>query len=318
MLKEVAISATKEKPKDKLGFSGHETFPFRYTWLKKAVDAVASDPTIFSKETAMIELGVGKNMVASIKHWATLSCLIEESKERKYKVTEFGQRLLGDSGWDPYLEDMASLWLLHWRISTRPSWATTWFFAFNNLSQVEFTKEQLAHEIVLFTESKNAKHNPSIIERDVDCFIRTYVPSRSAKSGLLEDSLDCPLTELGLIRDIGQRGLYAFSRGSQKELPNEVFIYALLEYWNSRGQETQVLSFEDIAYGLGSPGLVFKLDEDSVAYRLDVLERLTKGALSYDETSSLRQVYRHKKVGPETFLQRYFETNQASVSGGKR
>ena len=306
------------KDKTKLGFSGHETFTFRYTWLKKAVDVIANEPAFFSKETAMIELGVGKNMVTSIKHWAILSCLIEETEDHKYVVSDFGKRLLGVGGWDPYLEDVASLWLLHWRISTRPSLATTWFFAFNNLSQIEFTKEQLAHEITLYAESKNAKYSSSIIERDVDCFIRTYVPSRNAKSGVLEDSLDCPLTELGLIRDIGQRGLYAFSRGAQKELPNEVFVYALLEYWNSRGQDIQVLSFEDIAYGLGSPGLVFKLDEDSAAYRLDALERLTKGALSYDETSSLRQVYKHKKVDPESFLQRYYEANEVFVSGDRR
>ena len=304
------------KPKFRAGFSGHETFPFRYMWLKKAVDAIAQNPSIFSQDQAMVELGVGKNMVTSIRHWAFLTSLIEDTKDG-IKVSEFGQKLLFDDGWDPYLEDIATLWLLHWKISSNPSKATTWYFAFNKLTQIEFTKEQLIHEIVSFTEALNLKVNPSVITRDVDCFIRTYVQSRNAKLGLLEDSLDCPLSELGLIQDIGQRGLYVFSRGQQRELPNEIFIYALLEYWKTLEQATNVLSFDDIAYGAGSPGLVFKLDEDSISYRLDTIEKITNGALTYDETSNLRQVYRHQNISSEEYLKKYYENQLIPISKRK-
>ena len=314
-MSELISNEMKSKEKIELGFSGHETFPFRYTWLKKAVDAVTKDQSTFGQDSAMVDLGVGKNMVTSMKHWAILSSLLEEVKDRKIQVSEFGKKLLSDKeGWDPYLEDIASLWLLHWKISTNLSKATTWYFTFNKLTQIEFTKEQLVYEIGLFAESNNVRANPSVIARDVDCFIRTYVPSRSAKLGLLEDSLDCPLTELDLIQDIGQRGLYVFSRGQQRELPNEVFVYALIEYWKTSGQKTSALSFEDIAYGAGSPGLVFKLDEDSLSYRLAALEKMTRGALSYDETSSLRQVYYHKILNSEDYLEKYFENQMAEIS----
>jgi hypothetical protein len=62
-------------------FSGHETFPFRYAWLKKGVDAVSQDPLVFSDDRAMIKLGVGKNMVRSIRHWCLAARLIEEGPE---------------------------------------------------------------------------------------------------------------------------------------------------------------------------------------------------------------------------------------------
>ena len=313
-MNELFLNNSKPQEKFRLGFSGHETFPFRYMWLKKAVDAVTANPSIFSQETAIVELGVGKNMVVSIKHWSFLTTLIEETKEQGIQVSDFGRKLLSNDGWDPYLEDIATLWLLHWKICTKLSKATTWYFAFNKLTQIEFTKDQLIHEIATFAESNNIKANPSIIARDVDCFIRTYVPSRNAKLGLLEDSLDCPLTELTLIQDIGQRGLYVFSRGQQRELPNEIFVYALIEYWNALAQTTNVLSFEEIAYGAGSPGLVFKLDEDSISYRLDALEKLTQGALSYDETSSLRQVYRHKPLNSEDYLEKYFYSQTVIIA----
>jgi hypothetical protein len=49
-------------------FSGHETFPFRYLWLKKGFDAVRDNPGAFTRPDATTTLGVGKNMVRSIRH----------------------------------------------------------------------------------------------------------------------------------------------------------------------------------------------------------------------------------------------------------
>ncbi|MBC8552968.1 MAG: DUF4007 family protein [Candidatus Brocadiales bacterium] len=297
--------------KCKLTFSGHETFPFRYTWLKKIVDAVSEEPSIFTKETALSDLGVGKNMVYSMRHWGKLTGMIKPVDDTKtqghFEVTEFANKLLSDGGWDTYLEDIATLWLLHWKISTNLEKATTWYFALNCLAQIEFTKEQLVHELVSFAEANGFRTSVKSIERDVNCFIRTYVASKKAKQSVHEDSIDCPLTELSLIEEFGQHGLYVFSRGQQQDLPDEIFTYALIDYWNEYHKDKGVLSFEDIAYGQGSPGLVFKINEDSLAYRMDSLEKITNGDLRYDETSMLRQVYRVKNVDPEKYIKKYYQ-----------
>ncbi len=296
-------------PKLKLNFSGHETFTFRYTWLKKVVDAISQDSLLFDRETALSELGVGKNMVYSMKHWGVLTEVIQKAEEKTsgYNVTEFGKNLFSDNGWDPYLEDIATLWLLHWKISNNINIATTWYFVFNRLTQIEFTKEQLINELVLFAEVNGIKCSPAIIERDVQCFIRTYVSSKDIKPAIREDGLDCPLTELSLIQELGQRGLYVFMRGQQRELSNEIFTYSLIDYWNKLHCDKDILSFDALAYGHGSPGLVFKIDEDSLTYRLEGLEKLTKGALRYDETSRIRQIYRIKNTNPNDYLKKYYQ-----------
>ena len=106
---------------DRGSFAGHETFPFRYTWLRKAFEAVQEDPEVFGRDDAMVLLGVGKNMVRSMRHWALVSGIIEEDPEvsqnrgRVLRPTELATRLLADDGWDPYLEDPATVWLLHWQ-----------------------------------------------------------------------------------------------------------------------------------------------------------------------------------------------------------
>ena len=104
-----------------LSFSGHQTFPFRYTWLKKGVDAVREDATIFSSENASVTLGAGKNMVASIRHWCSVAGLIKaDSHERgRFVFTPLGRDIFNDdNGFDPYLDDPATLWLIHWKITT--------------------------------------------------------------------------------------------------------------------------------------------------------------------------------------------------------
>ena len=100
-------------------FSGHETFPFRYPWLKKGYDAVFSDAGVFTRDDAITTLGVGKNMVRSIRHWCLVAGVIEEFqpepsvRRMSLRPTPLGTALFPDEGWDPYLEDPATLWLLH-------------------------------------------------------------------------------------------------------------------------------------------------------------------------------------------------------------
>ena len=126
------------------------TFPLRYTWLPKAVANVARDPYVFLKEDAMVTLGVGKNMVAVIRHWGLACGMLEEDDEvsnnrgRALRVSDLGNRLFGEGGWDPYLEDPATLWVIHYESASAPERATTWYWAFNHLPQSEFTKAELS------------------------------------------------------------------------------------------------------------------------------------------------------------------------------
>ena len=114
---------------ERVTFSGHETFPFRYTWLKKAVDAVDADEYAFHADDAMVKLGVGKNMVASMRHWGMATGMLSEaparrgSRIRPQRATDLGRRLFRDGGWDPFLEDPGTLWLLHWQLVSVPEWS---------------------------------------------------------------------------------------------------------------------------------------------------------------------------------------------------
>lgn len=204
-----------------VSFSGHETFPFRYGWLKKGVNALSRDASFFSTDDAMVELGVGKNMVSSIKYWCSAAGLIESEKSNltrgTFAPTEIAKALVTEKGFDPYFEDSATLWLIHWQIASNAEQCTTWYWLFNHWHSVEFTKEQVFSEIQKWLERQRLKPaSEKTLSRDIDVCVRTYVHSRSSKGAISEDTLDCPLTELNLVTELEDGKSYQFQRGKQK------------------------------------------------------------------------------------------------------
>src|SRR5579884_2884732 len=163
-------------------FSGHETFPFRYPWLKKGFDAAAEDGGVFSRDDALTTLGVGKNMVRSIRHWCLAAGVLEEGGDG-VRPSPLGTLLLADGGLDPYLEDPATLWLVHWQIASNRARATTWFWAFSHFHEPEFTRETLAAAVFRWAQTLPGKKvAQDSVRRDVEVFLRTYVASRQGRA----------------------------------------------------------------------------------------------------------------------------------------
>lgn len=297
-----------------VSFSGHETFPFRYGWLKKGVEAVASEPGFYSApDEAMVQLGVGKNMVNAIKHWCQVTGLLRtvrnpETNRADHDPTELADMLVGKSKYDPYFEDPATLWLVHWQIASNSDQCTTWYFLFNLFHKMEFTKEQLFVEIQKWLEKENlAGANENSLKRDIDVCLRTYVHARGGKRTAVEDTLDCPLTELNLIGTFEDGKTYKFARGEQSNLPDEIFLYAIEEFWGRSADGLNAISLASLTYDPGSPGQIFKLDENSIVRRLEEVGKLSSGAFRYDETAGLKQLYRQKETSALHWLNIYYK-----------
>ena len=276
-------------------FSGHETFPLRQLWLRKAWDYVAASASAqpFAMDDAVVRLGVGKNMVASIRFWGTACRVIGESSER-YTTQPLGDLLFGPNGLDPYCEHPATAWLIHWLLASTCDKTATWYFLFNHMTQPSFDRDMVVAlvqegitELVSMVPGLK-RVSVSTLKRDVDCCIRSYVPRAAGESP--EEMSEPLLGELGLLQQ-HSRSSFAFRRGPKRSLPDGVFIYALLDYWGRQGNTT-VMAFDRVAHDYGSPGRVFKLNEDSVADRLMALEELTGGLMQWGEQAGIRQVTR--------------------------
>ncbi len=279
-------------------FTGHETFPLRYGWLKKVFDAVndnkgkKNNKSLFRDDDATARFGVGKNMVSSMRHWGKSTEIIEETqKSDEIRTTKIGQLYFGENGLDPYMEHPTTLWHLHWRLASMPQ-KTTWFWSFNIFAGTTFERETLVDG--LFKLSNKFEWNRvsrNTIKRDVECFIRTYVTRMYMDESTYDDVVESPFTELGLIRNTGRRDGFQFMRGSKNTLTNGMLTAAVVEFWQNF-QNANTLSFNELLHSPGSPGRVFLLDEESLAEKLAVIEDVTDGRVRWSESAGLRQILR--------------------------
>jgi hypothetical protein len=261
-------------------FSGHETFAFRYAWLPKAYNIVRKSERAFSDEDqAMIELGVGKNMVRSIRFWATYLGIISSESGRRYTTSRFGDTLLNpETGFDPYLEDSQTLWLLHWKLSSAEEPLFAWHYLLNKFQESEMITSNIIPMMIAELEGVS-KVSKNSLDGLLKVFFHTYVPTRGKKSKVNEDNLDCPLVQLRLVEYAGDKDsqgakkelIYTFRRGDKPEISDKLFYYCLADFWERTYPAEKTLSYGQLSNDQGSPGQIFKLSDSDIQDRLNRL-----------------------------------------------
>lgn len=302
-------------------FARHETFQPRFGWFKKAFDgAVSSKGAVFNDDAATVRLGVGKNMVRAIRFWGIASKVlrIERDPERPRiglaVPSAFGQALLGSDGWDPYLEDVASIWLLHWALLRPPCLLPVWWVAFNEFDALEFLDEDLIDATVrraALVEEWSQPHVPSV-KKDVDCLLRMYCHGDATKS--VEDAIDCPFRSLRLVEPLkGVARSYRFMRGHKQTLPAEIIAFAALDYME-QAVSASTMTLTALASVPGGPGRVFKISDDEIAVALEAVAARSK-LISVESPAGARQLVIHDAPGKLAIsvLKKYYRRHQDSV-----
>lgn len=289
-------------------FSGHESFPIRYGWLEKAFHAVDAEgldnKRIFTEDSSISYFGVGKNMVSAIRFWSQVAGIIA-TEGRDASSTYLGQRLLREDGLDPYLENHSSLWRLHWEIASNPK-HTAIFWLFNIFNEVNFDRDYFISKLMDFGDLNGWK-KPALktISTDVSVLLSNYLAGGQRK-GPQEEALTSPFAELGLIR-ARPNGKFGLNWGQKPSLSDGVFTYAVCDFWE-RSNHPNTINFQTLLLDAGSPGRVFLLEENELAYRLMDIEEKTKGALVWSETAGLKQLIRSKAFKSE-FIQELWEND---------
>lgn len=311
----------------KAKFSGHETFSLRYGWLKKATDFVASGNILQTSDEArtrdaVVELGIGKNMVNSIRYWAEASGVIKSDQTAKdgltQTVSDEASSLFGineNNNWDQYLESPGGIWLIHFWLNFNDSVLTSYRYFFNYANAQVFEKNALIN--MCLQDGKRMTQddglNERTIKKDIDCFLNTYTRKRlkSAKA-FNEDMFTSPLTELGLVSE-ESNGVYASLLGEREGLPIEVFLYSLLRFANLELEDSKASSidFESLLSKPLSPGRIFRLSESGLSRKLDDVQEYTNGKLKWVDSLGLRQVQMDQTLlsEPTNLLKKYFKAH---------
>jgi hypothetical protein len=257
-------------------FSGHETFACRFSWLPKAVRLIESDPhALSSDEQAILSLGLGKNMVRSLRFWLDAFDVAAPTADG-WALKPFGAALLGRDGADPFIERTETQWLLHWSVTSRvqgPLFA--WRHVFHRRMRSDFTRGELFSEMRRESAREGYDHSEITLMQHIDALLHTYVPTHAMRAP--EDVLDGPLVDLKLIQTAGRRRgatgkeeqVYSLTRIPAGKLGAAVIDYAIESYWAERRPSERVLSFRDLAYSEGSPGATFRIAEDELRAHLE-------------------------------------------------
>lgn len=266
-------------------FARHETFHPRFGWLTRGFDQAVRDPEVFLCEDATVRLGVGKNMVKSIRYWCKAFKILED--QNRIEPSYLGNRLFGAGKWDRFLEDPASLWWLHWHLLKQDCYATAWDFTFNHFRAVEFTVDDLFYALCEYRDRHGWRIADSSIRKDVTCILRMYVKQPLVAS-LSEDSIDCPFTELGLIHTAGDSRSYTWRIGTKRNLPAEILVAACLDYVGQERNSPGTIAISRLLFEPGSPGMAFKLSESAISQAIEQVAHINS-AISISDNAGLIQ-----------------------------
>lgn len=291
-------------------FTGHETFPLRQLWLRKAFDQVSAKinqgGNCFSNTNSVVNFGVGKNMVSAIRHWAIATDFIKESN-KSYVVSDLGEFIFNEKkGKDIFFESSVTAWLIHWKLAGEGKRSTTWYWLFSYITDSIFDRELLVERFSELISERKITVSKTTLKRDIDCCLRSYAPLSTVCTP--EESSEFVLAELGLLRSLG-KGQYEFVRGAKEDIPDELFVYALLVFWEHYAPSSNTVKFEDVVHQYGSPGRVFKMSEGSIAERLERVEDITEGQLIWSNALGISEITRNTEkpnIAPLDILARAY------------
>lgn len=297
-------------------FGRHETFPLRYAWLTKGFDALVERPDIFAQpDMAMVKLGVGRNMVSAILYWLQAARLIEYADGRATPTT-LGKTMLGDDG-DRFLEDEATLWVIHWLIASNSRLVTSFYWFFNRFALPRFREGELRASLAEFVERElRIERSASTLKSDTSTLLRMYAPGDPTEPGRGEDHLDTPMSQLRLVEQTGQGREFLSTRAPRPFLPPLALHVALVEcFADDRGGQPAI-PVRDLLYGCdegAAPGAVFRLSEDGLMTALNRVMHTWPGCYELRDTAGVHQLYRIRDVaGPETILRDYYRQEAAT------
>lgn len=290
-------------------FSGHETFACRFAWLPRAVRLISRSPeALADDESAILELGLGKNMVRSLRFWLE-AFGIASARGGNWTLLPFGNAIFAKDGLDPFLERFETQWLLHWQLSTAfeaPLFA--WRHILYRRSRADFTRSELLGELRLESDRLGFEHSETTLLQHIDVFLHSYVGSLS--SAAPEDALDGPLVDLGLLRRHGRRRggadriepVFALARTTLAEIGPKVLDFAIASFWETRRASEEMITFRDLAHAEGSPGATLRLSAEELR---DHLEGQTP-LWNYRPSGEVGSVTRLGPLAPDALLKEIY------------
>lgn len=289
-------------------FRAHDTFFIRKGWLSKGMERIVSKPDLFvdKNENPMDILGIGSNMVKSLRYWLQVVGLTNEpiSGKRVQTLTAFGTEVYKN---DRYIEELGTLYLLQYQLAKQKNEATAWYFFFNEFNMSEFTKEEFVQEIQNYIMMSGEESSVALrsLNEDFMCIINTYLPRYKMTPDKVspENNIDCPFGELGLI-DVANKKNKTFKKAipAAKSFNPWIVLSVIEDQANGRNE----IGLNELLMSPCNIGKVFNLDAITMIDILHLIENL--GMIKIIRTAGLDVIHLNQQLTFIECVKKYYES----------
>lgn len=258
------------------------------------------DGNSFTDIDAVAKLGVGKNMVSSIRFWLRAFGLTKADELQPVAKYIFDS----ENGRDPFAEDLNTLWLLHFLlISSEVASLYNLLFIEYQREKKEFSKQELQLFIkrkCSVPEQKNV-YNENTVRKDIGVLMKNYVAPKDLRT--IED-FSSLLIALDLIVDTGKLSannepLYTFKISDSSDVASEIILFSLIRM---KGTERTV-SFDT----LQQLSLIFGMSATTLIDLIRTLEVTFSNTLVFTDNSGIKNVQFLRDIDEKEALNHYYD-----------
>ncbi|WP_028400578.1 DUF4007 family protein [Ectobacillus panaciterrae] len=280
-----------------MGYGQHQSFYLRDRWLNKAIKHLQRDNRFFYDKEAFEKMGLGKNMVQSLRYWVVATGVVSEdyNEERKkiYEITPFGNIVFK---YDKFIKFQDTASIIHYHMCKESEPSTAWFWFFNILNETIISKDELLEKFIAWVKENEEKEiSTNSLKKDIECLVKLY----SAKQENIdpEEVIQSPLNKLSLVSE--KRGMVYKKSLSSKEVGLTALMYVLLDF--RRRFEIENITVDELVTHEGLWGRVFNMARSTIVDALEQLSHHLKYPVKFTRTNNLDTI-RIPEADPLEFL----------------
>lgn len=285
-----------------MAYGRHESFYLRNKWISKGLKQVKNNESFFYDKDNFEKIGLGKNMVRSLRFWLIALNLVEENN-KKHMLTPLGEIIFSH---DRLLERSSTIAILHSELLlNKDDTATVFNWFFTQYSETITTKAELKADFKVWVDKKESKSvSERSLHRDVDVLVQLY--TKEANESDPEDTIFSPFTALHLINEERSGDKSDTIRKNSLQYNNEdltAFYYTLIRY--AQQEKVEYIQLEEIMTHNMLWGKIFNLSKTEA---IDILNNLTshdRYPIEYVRTNNLDNV-KIPQISAEQFLESQF------------
>lgn len=277
-----------------LKLNRHESFIIREGWIEKALNEINGGDRVFYKNEGIKNLGIGSNMVKSLKYWMTSAGIIQKQNSL---LTNFGDKLYNK---DSLLEDIFSWCLIYYNLVTDFDDCPILNVIFNKCPKI-FDKDICFAISKEEFSKKNLKFNEDFLNDDFSVAIRTLYSAITDINP--ENNYYCPISNIGLIKKIDNDHFEKII--PEKSCLNFLVVYLCLVDCT---KDMNTFQLDDLDEFDNNPYQIFNLDRDMLFMYLTEMEN--HNLIRIIRTAGLNTIYFIRKMNELEIMDYYYKNGE--------